>query len=196
VQRRLDAVGRASLLGGVAQRRDLLRLLGHGGGDGVEGIELRLDDGRRGRRAGRLEVVVRRDEVADRLLVLLEVLLGRLARLLGVGASSLRSARRVSTCALPCTLCRRTLSSSSCLAASALALASASALAFFSASDGPAAAPLGLPLFFLASRAAFSCCLNILMRGSRLRALSTSWRRRALSSFFLRARSVLFFFSM
>ena len=75
--------------------------------------------------------------------------------------------------------------------------ASSSAFFFSSSScafEGAAGAP---PLFFFfASLASFSSCLIRLIRGSRLSVKSTSVRRRAVSSFFLLARSVLFFFSV
>ena len=75
--------------------------------------------------------------------------------------------------------------------------ASSSAFFFSSSScafEGAAGTP---PLFFFfASLTSFSSCLIRLIRGSRLSVKSTSVRRRAVSSFFLLARSVLFFFSV
>jgi hypothetical protein len=86
---------------------------------------------------------------------------------------------------------RATLSSSSFRFASSSAFRlSSSALALASAADIP---PL---FFFFASRASFSSCLILLIRGSKLSVRSTRLRNRAVSSFFRRARSVLFFFSV
>jgi hypothetical protein len=81
--------------------------------------------------------------------------------------------------------------------ASSFALASSSARRF-SSSASAFESPLPAPALFLrfASRASFSSCLMRLIRGSIERATSTILRRRAVSSFLRRARSVLFFFSV
>lgn len=90
-----------------------------------------------------------------------------------------------------------TFSCSSFLAASSLAILSSSSFLFFSSSR-LAALPFAWGPFCarLAARAAFSCSLNCLIRGSRPSALSTRLRTRALSSFLRRARSLRFFFSV
>jgi hypothetical protein len=79
-----------------------------------------------------------------------------------------------------------------------LAFASSSAFFFAAAWSSLLSAGVAVPdlAFFFASRASFSSCLMREIRGSVPIAMSTSWRRRALSSFFLRARSDLFFFSV
>lgn len=86
---------------------------------------------------------------------------------------------------------KRTLSSSSFFFASSSAF-------FFSSSSCSFEGPAGAPalLFFFASLASFSSCLIRLILGSRLSVRSTRVRRRAVSSFFRLARSVLFFFSV
>lgn len=86
------------------------------------------------------------------------------------------------------------------VSASALALASSSFrfASSWEALDGvlaPEPAPFALALFF-ASLASFSSCLMRFIRGSWANVLSTRVRSRAVSSFFLRARSDLFFFSV
>lgn len=88
---------------------------------------------------------------------------------------------------------KRTLSAAAATSAS-FANRSASTLAAFSSSSFAWASTMGPPPFFRA-RAALSSALNCLIRGSSESALSTSVRTRAMSSFFLLARSDLFFFS-
>ena len=81
--------------------------------------------------------------------------------------------------------------------ASSFVLASSSARRFSSSACALEGTPPGPGLFLrFASRASFSSCLMRLMRGSAERATSTIFRRRAVSSFLRRARSVLFFFSV
>ena len=87
--------------------------------------------------------------------------------------------------------------SCSFVAASAAAFASA-AFCFSAGVMGLGGAPLitAPPPFFFASRAAFSSALIRLIRGSLANTSSTRVRSRTLSSFFLLARSDLFFFSV